>query len=154
VPRPQTTSGPDLAPPLEIPPQEPVEPVEPVSGPSQPPAFDELTPYETEEPPLPEEASEAVASAAQAETVPLEAGPGQVLHVGFGPASDERLVAVFEELRSLIRSRPGDTPIVLHIPAGSGRTQEMRLGVGVAYDAELASEIGRRFGELLRLTLI
>jgi len=42
---------------------------------------------------------------------------------------------------------------VLHIPAGAGRTHEMRLGVGIAYDAELLADVHRRFGELLQLRL-
>ena len=138
-------------PPLDIPPQEPTEPV---SGPSTPSAFDGLTPAGTDEPPLPDEASAAVASAAGARTVPVVAGPHQVLHIRFSPAPDERLVAVFEELKALIKSRPGETPIVLHIPAGPGRSQEMRLGAGIAYDAELLAECGRRFGDLLQLTLV
>jgi hypothetical protein len=141
----------DTRPPLELPPQEVVEPL---AGPNQPPAFEDLDPAGSDEPPLPDELSVAVASAARAATVPLEAGPGQVLHVRFAPASDERLLAVFGELKDLLKSRPGSTPITLHIPAGSGRTQEMRLGVGVAYDTELVSEVRRRFGDLLQLTLV
>ena len=101
-----------------------------------------------------DEWSAAVASAAAAPTVPVEAGPAQVLHVRFAPAPDERLVSAFGELRTLIKSRPGSTPIVLHVPAGGGRTQEMRLGVGIAYDTELVAEVGRRFGSLLQLSLV
>jgi hypothetical protein len=82
------------------------------------------------------------------------AGAQQVLHIRFAPASDERLVALFAELKTLIKSRPGETAVVLHIPAGPGRTQEMRLGVGIAYDMELAAEVGRRFGSLLQLSLV
>ncbi len=39
---------------------------------------------------------------------------------------------------------------------GDGLTyaQEMRLGVGIAYDAELLAEVGRRFGGQLQLTLV
>jgi hypothetical protein len=107
----------------------------------------------SEEPPLPEEAGAAVTRAAGTSTVPLEAGPGQVLHIRFGAAPDDRIVAVFTELRTLIRERPGITPVVLHIPAGSGRTREMRLGSGIAYDADLLAETERRFGGLLRLEL-
>ena len=62
-------------------------------------------------------------------------------------------MAAFGELRALIKSRPGATPVVLHIPAGPGRSREMRLGVGIAYDAELLAEVGRRFGSLLELRL-
>ena len=62
-------------------------------------------------------------------------------------------MAAFEGLRSVLRARPGATPVVLHIPAGPGREQEMRLGPGVAYDAELLAEIERKLGGLLRLGL-
>ena len=141
----------DAPPPLELPPQDVLEPV---SGPTQPPAFEGVGPEGSDEPPLPEEASAAVASAAVAPTVPVEAGPDQVLHVRFATAPDERLVAIFGELKTLIKSRPGSTPIVLHIPAGVGRTQEMRLGVRIAYDGELVAEIERRFGGLLQLQLV
>ncbi len=152
----ERAAPPDIAPfepgpPLDLPPQEPVEPL---SGPTTPPAFDSLTPEGPDEPPLPDEASAAVAVAEGARTVPVSAGPGQTLHVRFAPASDERLVAVFEELKRLIKSRPGETPVVLHIPAGAGRTQEMRLGARIAYDAELLAESARRFDGLLQLTLI
>ncbi len=63
-------------------------------------------------------------------------------------------MAVFGELKGVIRARPGTTPIVLHIPAGVGRTQEMRLGTGIAYDTELLAEVTRRFGALLELRLV
>ena len=85
--------------------------------------------------------------------MPVEAGPDQVLHVRFATAPADRLVSAFEGLRSVLRARPGATPVVLHIPAGAGREQEMRLGPGVAYDAELIAEIERRLGGLLRLGL-
>ena len=93
-------------------------------------------------------------SAAAAKTAPREAGPDQVLHVRFAPASDDAVVAAFGDLKTLIKSRPGSTAIVLHIPTGSGRSQEMRLGVGIAYDAELLAEVSRRFNGLLQLELI
>jgi hypothetical protein len=136
-------------PPLDLPPQEPNEPI---SGPSGPSAFEGLAP-DADEPPLPEEARVAVATAESASTTPVEAGPDQVLHIHFGPAPDDRIVAAFAELKGLIKSRPGATPVVLHIPAGRGRAREMRLGVGIAYDAELLAEVSRRFGGLLQLSL-
>lgn len=77
-----------------------------------------------------------------------------MLHIRFAAAPDERVVDAFGELKALIKSRPGSTPIVLHIPAGAGRAQEMRLGVGIAYDAELVAEVSRRFGSLLQLQLV
>ena len=141
----------EAPPPLDIPPQEPLEPV---SGPSAPTAFESISPEGSDEPPLPEEVSAAVTSAAGARTVPVTAGPGQVLHIRFAPASDERMVAAFEELKGVIKSRRGETPVILHIPAGAGRTQEMRLGVGIAYDAELVAECTRRFDALLQLSLV
>jgi hypothetical protein len=106
-----------------------------------------------DEPPLPDEAHAAIARAAAATTTPVEAGPDQTLHIRFADAPDERVVAAFAELRALIKSRPGATPVVLHIPAGRGRSREMRLGVGIAYDAELLAEVGRSFGSILRLNL-
>jgi hypothetical protein len=157
---PEPISGPDVlrAEPPEPPePPEPIagpdEPPEPISGLAEPPAFAALAPDRDEEPPLPDEISATIADAATAPTVALEAGPGQILHVRFGSAPNERIVAAFSELRALIKSRPGPTPVVLHIPAGAGRTHEMRLGVGIAYDAELLADVRRRFGELLQLRL-
>jgi hypothetical protein len=131
----------------------PLAPAEPLNGPAGPSAFDHLGPDLDEEPPLPDEARDAVERAASASTVPLEAGPGQVLHIRFATAPDDRMVAAFGELKMLIRSRPGPTPVVLHIPAGAGRTQEMRLGSGIAYDAQLVPEVVRRFGGLLQIEL-
>ncbi len=129
------------------------EPPEPISGPAEPPAFAALALDRDEEPPLPDEISATIADAAAAPTTALEAGPGQILHVRFGSAPNERIVAAFSELRALIKSRPGPTPVVLHVPAGAGRTHEMRLGVGIAYDAELLADVRRRFGDLLQLRL-
>jgi hypothetical protein len=140
-----------MPPPLELPPQEPVEPI---SGPSVPPSLAGLSPDGLDEPPLPDEARAAVATAARATTAPVEAGPDQVLHIRFGVAPDDRIVSAFGELKAIIKSRPGTTPVVLHIPAGAGRSQEMRLGVGIAYDAELLAEVERRVGDLLRLQLV
>ena len=128
-------------------------PPEPLSGPLEPSAFRGLAVDRDEEPPLPDEVGSVIAAEATAASVATEAGPGQVLHVHFGSAPNERIVAAFAELRTLIKSRPGQTPVVLHIPAGTGRTQEMRLGVGIAYDAELQADVRRRFGDLLQLRL-
>jgi DNA polymerase-3 subunit alpha len=126
---------------------------EPVSGASEPAALAALASAAQDEPPLPDEARERVVVAARDDTVPIEAGPGQVLHVRFASAPADRLVPAFEGLRSVLKARPGATPVVLHIPTGPGREQEMRLGPGVAYDAELLAEIERRLGGLLRLGL-
>jgi len=118
-----------------------------------PAAFSSLADDHDDAPALPDEARAAVARAAVASTVPVEAGPDQVLHIRFANAPSEHIVTTFGELRSLIKSRPGSTPVVLHIPAGPGRTQEMRLGVGIAYDGELLAEVNRGFGSRLQLEL-
>jgi hypothetical protein len=63
-------------------------------------------------------------------------------------------VGALETLRQVLQARPGETPITLHIPAGAGREQPMELRSGVAYDAELVTEIQRRLGKgLARLDL-
>ena len=57
----------------------------------------------------------------------------------------ERLKAVFAE-------RPGPTRVVLHLPASGGDSLPLELR-GVAYDAELLAEIGRRVDGLVELSL-
>jgi len=90
----------------------------------------------------------AVADASST-TAPREAGPGGVLHVTFSPAGDtERLVTAMEEVRAVLRARPGGTRVVIHLPQGIGRPAlPMELRGGVAYDAELPAEVRRRLGE-------
>jgi DNA polymerase-3 subunit alpha len=112
-----------------------------------------LAPDGSDEPPWPEEARATVATAAASPTPPVEAGQGQVLHVRFRPVATDQVVAGFQSLKELIHERPGETGVVLHIPAGNGREQEMTLRVGVAYDAELLSEANRRLGTLAELRL-
>ena len=129
-------------------------PAEPVTGPEPPAAFDGLAADANEEPPLPEEAGAAITLAGQATTQPVEAGPGQDLHVRFVAGPNDRIVAAFAELRTIIKSRPGQTPVVLHIPAGGRQVQEMRLGVGIAYDTELLGQIERQLGALVSLELL
>ncbi len=102
-----------------------------------------------DEPALPDEAAARVAQEAQAATLPREAAPGMALHVHFARAAQEQIVIAFQALRSIIHERPGDTPVVLHIPAGPGRSQRMELRVGVAYDAELVAGISRRVGDAM-----
>jgi hypothetical protein len=164
----------DLRPPIDLPPEHsPTDLLPPIDRPASPdltqpiylppeptdvlnPALRTPTPLSADgddEPPLPDEAAAAIASAAAATTIPVEAGPDQTLHIRFADAPDERIVAAFTELRGLIKARPGATPVVLHIPAGPGRSREMRLGVGIAYDADLLAEVSRSFGSLLQLRL-
>jgi hypothetical protein len=103
---------------------------------------------EQDEPPLPEEARRALFEAAAPDqpTPPIAAAPGQALHVHFGAAGQEALVGAFEGLRQLIAERPGETPVLLHLPGPGGRMQAMQLRSGVAYDADLLAEIHRRLG--------
>jgi hypothetical protein len=128
-------------------------PPEPRTMPAAPPAFEVLAPDGHDEPPLPDEARAEVVRDEMAETVAVEARPDQVLHVRFASAPSDRIVAAFGDLRTLIRERPGPTQVVLHVPSGPGREQEMQLRVGVAYDADLLADVRRRFGRLLELTL-
>jgi hypothetical protein len=101
-----------------------------------------------DEPPLPDEERRRANAATAAATTPLTAGPGGILHVRFNQdAATDRLVGAMEEVRTLIRSRPGATRVVLHVPQGGGRDAlPMELRVGVAYDADLLGEVSRRLG--------
>jgi hypothetical protein len=57
-----------------------------------------------------------------------------------------------KELRAVLKDRPGATRVVFHIPGDKGATQPMEIRGGVAYDAELLSEVSRRLGDgLVRL---
>ena len=126
----------------------PIEPGEPLSG-----EFIELVSIgpETDEPALPDEARNRAQAEASAPTAPTEAGPSQVLHVRFsGGATAERTM---EELRGLIRARPGGTRVVLHVPGVRGGDLPMELRSGVAYDAELLAEVSRRLGSGVELQL-
>jgi hypothetical protein len=87
-------------------------------------------------------------TADRAPTNPVTAGPGSVLHVRFSEAAGtERLVGAMEQVRTVLRSRPGPTRVVLHLPQGGGEALPMELRSGVAYDAELLAEMGRRLGD-------
>ena len=105
-----------------------------------------------DEPPLPEEVVAALIATEQRATPPIEAAPGQSLHVIFATGAQDELVSAFGALRKIVHQHPGDTPVVLHIPAAGGRSERMELRVGVAYDAELVAIMGR-LGGRLRLEL-
>ena len=113
----------------------------------QPASLDALGANGTDEPPWPDEATARLARDAQADTQAVEATAGRTLHVRFQPAPQERVVESFRALRELLHERPGETQVVLHIPAGGGREQRMELRTGVAYDAELLAEVQRRLGD-------
>jgi len=125
----------------------PIEAPEPVSGSLEPPDLVAVAP-DREEPPLPEESRAAVVDAAAGPTLPVEAGPGGRLHVRFlaGMPADD-LQAAMAAVRDILRARPGPTRVTVHLPQGAGRPDlPMELRSGVAFDAELASEVVRRLG--------
>jgi len=100
------------------------------------------------EPALPDEARERAATEAAAPTAPLEAGgSSSTLHVRFGGAPAARLVLAMETFRQLVRERPGETRVVVHVPAPGGSALPMELRTAVAYDADLLAEVRRRLGE-------
>ena len=129
-------------------------PVEPLSEAPEPHSFAALE-GDREEPALPDEARRAMEASIASDdaTPPATAQPGQVLHVRFSRSDEARLVDAFETLRAVVSARPGETPVVLHLPASDGRVQQMQLRTGVAYDAELVAEIHRRIGGLVTLEL-
>jgi len=128
----------------------PIDPAEPIPANLEPSDLDPGG-AELDEPALPDEARSRVQAAAVAPTVPNEAGPAQVLHVRFsGGASAERTM---EELRTLLRARPGGTRVVLHVPGARGGELPMELRSGVAYDADLLAEVTRRLGSGVVLQL-
>jgi DNA polymerase-3 subunit alpha len=100
------------------------------------------------EPALPDEARSRVAAASASPTVPVDiAGASRTLHVRFSRAPSLQLVPAMEALREVLRERPGDTAVVVHVPGPAGALLPMPLRGPVAYDAELIAEIQRRLGE-------
>ena len=129
-------------------------PAEPLSSSPEPDDLARLAP-EREEPPLPDEARDVAARASSAPTAPLEAPASGVLHVRFTRGADtSRIVWAMEELSAMLKQRPGATRVVFHIPQQGGATLPMEVRLGIAYDAELIAEVGRRVGEgLVRLEI-
>jgi DNA polymerase-3 subunit alpha len=133
----------------------------PVAAPSEPlaavPSPDDMAALapEREEPPLPDEARAVAARASAAPTAPLEAPVSGILNVRFTRGADTaRIVLAMEELRAMLKGRPGATRVVFHLPQTGGATLPMEVRGGVAYDAELLAEVTRRLGEgLVRLDL-
>jgi hypothetical protein len=138
APAPSTPPGP------AFPPIEPAEPLPTyLEGPDPRGSTDDLD----LEPALPDEVRARVADEADAPTAAIDAtGTGAVLHVRFSRNPSARLVPAMEALHQVIRERPGDTPVVIHVPGGTGGTLPMPLRTPVAYDADLLSEIQRRVG--------
>jgi hypothetical protein len=62
-------------------------------------------------------------------------------------ASSDRLVGAMEAFKAVIRERPGETRVMIHLPGPAGSVSlPMELRRGVAYDAELLAEVTRRLG--------
>jgi DNA polymerase-3 subunit alpha len=129
-------------------------PAEPLASAPAPDDMAALSP-EREEPPLPDEARAVAARASAAPTTPLEAPASGILNVRFTRGADTaRIVLAMEELRAMLKERPGATRVVFHLPGPGGATLPMEVRGGVAYDAELLAEVRRRLGEgLVRLEL-
>ncbi len=125
----------------------PVDAAEPAEPWSEPDSIRALAPDGSDEAPWPEEAQAKLAAQDAAATTPIAAGIGQILHVRFRSAPQDAMLHGFRELRDLIAERPGETTVVLRIPAAGGREQEMELRTGVAYDAELIATIQHRLGQ-------
>jgi hypothetical protein len=124
-----------------------IAPAEPVSTYDEPPEVTAGDNRDTE-PALPDEARARATADATAPTVPLEAAPiGSVLHVRFGTVPAAQLVGAMEAIRGLIRERPGETRVVVHVPAVGGGVLPMELRTGIAYDADLLVEVQRRLGQ-------
>jgi hypothetical protein len=129
-------------------------PGEPLSSVPAPADLAFLAP-DREEPPLPDEERAVAVRASAAPTVPLEAPESGILNVRFTRGADTgRIVTAMEELRAMLKERPGATRVVFHLPQPGGTTLPMEVRGGVAYDAELLAEAQRRLGEgLVHLNL-
>ena len=139
-------ASPAMSPVADLPPIVPAEPVT-TSGPVTDAALASSADRD-DEPALPDEARTRATALAAAPTAPLEmAGPNHVLHVSFGGAPADELVRAMEVFRQLVRERPGDTRVVVHVPAPGGSALPMELKQAVAYDADLLAEVQRRLGE-------
>jgi hypothetical protein len=137
-------TGTSRAPSAELPPIVPPEPVLTHDDASP----DALSSERDLEPALPDEARDRVAIAAASPTVPIDPSEtGHILHVRFSRGPSVQLVPAMEALRQVIRERPGETQVVVHVPGPAGAILPMPLRTSVAYDAELLAEIHRRVGE-------
>ncbi len=124
-----------------------IAPAEPLADEHAPGAADDALEGERDvAPPLPDEARARLAAESERPTLPAEAGAAdRVLHVWFGGGTDA-IVRAMEGFRELVRERPGETPVVVHLPAQGGSSLPMELTQTVAYDTDLVAEIQRRLG--------
>jgi hypothetical protein len=134
----------------------PAMPPVPLPGSSEPIDFDVAAP-DLEVPPLPEEARPQAIASAAGPTRPVEAGPAGRLHVRFGVGiGPDVLQPAMATVRDILRGHPGGTRVIVHLPQGAGRAAlPMELRSGVAYDAELVADVGRRLRpEICTLELV
>jgi DNA polymerase-3 subunit alpha len=117
----------------------------PLPGSSEPIDFEVAAP-DLDASPLPEEARPQAVASAAGPTQPVEAGPAGRLHVRFGVGiGPDVLQLAMATVRDILRGHPGGTRVIVHLPQGAGRAGlPMELRSGVAYDAELVADIGRR----------
>jgi hypothetical protein len=132
-----------------------IAPADPIATYPEAPGERELGDRDVE-PALPDEARSRAAAEAGADTAPMEALlPGSALHVRFGSAPAAQVVEAFKVITQLVRERPGDTEVVVHVPAPGGQPQPMPLPRRVAYDADLLAEVRRRLGDtFIQLTVL
>ena len=130
----------------DVSPLPPIAPAEPIATYQEPSSGSAVEADDHEEPALPDEARAREAAMATAATPPLDVGNGRVLHVRFSGAPAERLIDAMRSFREVIRQRPGETRVLVHVDVAgsSGLPIELRP---VAYDAELLAEVRRRLGE-------
>jgi len=102
-------------------------------------------PEGADEPALPDEARAVAAAEAGAPTLATgQPTAGASLHVHFRAAPSAQLIEAMQAFRELVKERPGETSVVVHVPGPGGATLPMTLRTAVAYDAELVAEIQRR----------
>jgi hypothetical protein len=124
-----------------------IAPAQPLPTYQEPPGAAPALTDDAEEPALPDEARERVAVESRAATVPVESGRASVLHVTFRAGPAGQLVEAMQAFRQLLRERPGDTGVIVHVPGPGGASLPMPLSTTVAYDADLVAEIARRLGD-------
>jgi DNA polymerase-3 subunit alpha len=89
-----------------------------------------------------------VPPASESSADPIEAPPGAALHIRFSPGqSVEETIRAMEVVKAELRSRPGSTKVVVHIPQAGGAQQlPMEIRSGIAWDPSFPAAIRGRVG--------
>jgi DNA polymerase-3 subunit alpha len=124
----------------------PIAPAEPIPTYQEPGATSAGEPDDHEEPALPDEARAREAALATASTSPTDVGNGRVLKVRFLGVLDDRLREAMSTFVELIRTRPGETRVLVYLDVAGGAGLPITLKP-VAYDAEFLAEVNRRLGD-------